>query len=95
MLFNMKYVSCFFVFISYVLMPKFCVHCEHFIPYKNGNKYGKCKMFPEEVTDQYLITGQKNQEVSYHYCSTARKFDHMCGEQGKLYAPFIIEQEDL
>lgn len=91
----MNYWSWFILFITYTLMPKFCVHCEHFIPHKNGDKYGKCKMFPEEATDLYLITGEKNQEATYHYCSTARKFDHMCGEQGKRYAPFIIEEEDL
>ena len=69
------------------LEPKFCVTCKHFIPnYKLGNEYGKCYQFPIEKEDTYLITGERKDEpTEYKHCSTARKFNNMCGENGKRY----------
>lgn len=93
----MKLFSFFLISISYILAPKFCVYCEHFIPKKGGNnEFGRCKKFPHDWTDNYLITGEKKAEESnYHFCSTARKFDYMCGERGKKYVPLYLDEEDL
>ena len=68
------------------LEPKFCITCTHFIPNKLGNEYGKCILFPIEKDDTYLITGERKHEPDdYKQCSAARKFNHMCGENGKKY----------
>ena len=91
----MKYYSIFLIAISYMVAPKFCVYCEHFIPNKDGiNDFGKCKLFTKEVRDNYFVTGEKKeQETSYQYCSTARKFDHMCGERAKKYVPSYMNED--
>lgn len=32
------------------------------------------------------VCGVENiKNVDYHYCSTSREFEHMCGKEGKLY----------
>ena len=83
----MKY-SIFIIFISYIASPKFCLHCTHFIPDKMGNEFGTCKNFPVKTTDSsFLVTGKKKQENKYNYCSTARTFDHMCGDYANHYFP--------
>ena len=41
-------------------------------------------MFPQiENKLNYLINGIKKD--GYSYCSTARKFSNMCGEDGKMF----------
>jgi hypothetical protein len=72
----------------YVSLPKFCVNCVHYIPHKKP-EFSECKLFPLGNDDTYLITGQVNiQPIEYHYCSTARIFDHMCGKSGEKYKEF-------
>ena len=89
----MKY-SIFTIFLSYVASPKFCLHCTHFIPDKLGNEFGTCKNFPVQTTDSsFLVTGNKKKENKYNYCSTARTFDHMCGDYAKHYFPKILDIE--
>ena len=68
------------------LEPKFCVSCLHFIPNKFGNEYVKCNLFPVEIEDTYLITGNRKDDfIEYIHCSTARKFNRMCGENANKY----------
>jgi hypothetical protein len=90
----MKY-SLFAIVLSYVASPKFCLHCTHFIPDKIGNQFSTCNFFPDTHTDtSFLVTGEKKEvEDIYHYCSTARKYDHMCGEYAKHYFPKILDIE--
>jgi len=66
--------------------PKLCINCKHFINAGN-NRYAQCKHFPIIVdTMEDLISGyNKNQYIDYNYCSTARRFGFMCGENGKYY----------
>lgn len=50
-------------------------------------KYGHCSRFPFQLPNDYLVDGVKNTSpISYHYCSTARSSDHMCGPEGKYYS---------
>ena len=89
----MKY-SLFAIFLSYIASPKFCLHCTHFIPDKIGNEFGTCNFFPVQSTDSsFLVTGNKKKENKYNYCSTARTFDHMCGDYAKHYFPKILDIE--
>lgn len=78
--------------------PKHCNTCRFFIEnlkYKDSPDvgiYGKCSLFPvnNDKTDniKYLVTGEKKiSEKEYMYCSSARCYDDMCGEKGKLYKP--------
>jgi hypothetical protein len=32
-----------------------------------------------------LVTGIKNKEEFYYFCSTSRNFEHMCGKEGRFY----------
>jgi hypothetical protein len=84
----------FLIFISYIAAPKFCINCVHFSPHpKLGNKFGYCSKFPlENPNDEFLITGEIFlKPVESHYCSTARKLDHMCGERAHYFFPNMEE----
>jgi hypothetical protein len=39
---------------------------------------GKCAFFPKTKV-------KEDEKDSYFYCSTAREFPDMCGEEGKYY----------
>jgi len=78
------------------ITPNLCVNCKFF---RHGsqsgkivsdNKYGKCALYPvvtnTQKTVDFLVTGVKDIEITdYIYCTTARKFSHMCGTEGRLY----------
>ena len=72
--------------------PKLCVDCKFFKRDLFGNKFGKCSLFEKtEIADNdnyndFLVDGiVRRKKVEYHYCSTARQCDDMCGKDGKLY----------
>ena len=74
----------------FISLPRFCVNCVHYIPHrKHRPEYSECKLFPVPNNELYLITGQVNiQPTEYHYCSTARRVEDMCGNSGKKYKEF-------
>ena len=48
--------------------------------------YSKCTKFSFIEHDDFFVDGIKRPETKrYYYCSTARNFDHMCGNEGKKY----------
>lgn len=73
--------------------PNLCINCKHFLkPFDNYDKFGKCSFFPkkeEQMVDSksYLVDGKHKKKLikDYFYCSTAREFKDMCGEQGTKY----------
>jgi hypothetical protein len=76
-------------------IPKFCKDCKYFIPNskfwnKHAFQYSKCSRFNTTTVDEddnYLVNGVDNSvvKVEYSFCSTARKFEHMCGKSGKMF----------
>lgn len=65
---------------------KFCINCKHFRPSLfSDNSFGKCSIYPREMSNKidYLVTGKPNKE--YSYCSTARIYENMCGSNGRNY----------
>ena len=71
-----------------IIKPKLCIHCEHFKnSFMTGNKFGKCALFYTKTEDKYyLVDGSEKVSFNnYHYCSTARSFEDMCGKEGKHY----------
>ena len=77
------------IFSAYEIKPKLCIDCKFFRKsiFSNDNKYGKCSFFTERKDDDnhFLVTGIKNKEEFYYFCSTSRNFEHMCGKEGKHY----------
>lgn len=72
---------------------KFCIHCKHFITDNKENIFGKCKMFPQiENKINYLINGIEKD--GYSYCSTARQYEKMCGENGKMFEKYIPKENE-
>ena len=69
------------------IAPKLCINCKFF---KNSlltnNKFGRCSLFPkEEKRDiNYYVSGMEK-NIDFHFCSTARTYDDMCGKDGKKY----------
>ena len=47
--------------------------------------FAKCKAFPREVDNKidYLVLGRP--KTDYNYCSIAREYENMCGQDGKYY----------
>jgi len=66
---------------------KFCKNCKFFKKdFFTETKFGHCSHFPFQQTNDYLVDGYKDESpISYHYCSTSRSSDHMCGKEGKYY----------
>ena len=67
---------------------KYCKDCTFFKKdFFTETKYGHCTRFPNQPTNDYsLVDGVKEMPLtSYHYCATARKFDDMCGPEGKYF----------
>lgn len=70
--------------------PKLCVDCRYFIKdVYNSNKYGKCLLFTIEDNDSFLVDGIKK-DNEHTFCSVARKYENMCGKEGKFYTPLHI-----
>ena len=84
-----------FIFSTNATKPNFCVNCKHFkYNFFTGKEFGKCTLFPivkekekEKEKNRYnLVNGQKQeQKTEYNYCSIARGFNDMCGEEGKFF----------
>ena len=97
----MKYI--FLVICSIILhgfslkkaIPKLCINCKFFInSVTSENKNGKCSLFPREENNlNFLVSGV--QDNDYSYCTTARGFADMCGEEGKKYKKKISKNAHL
>ena len=75
------------------IKPKLCINCKHFITDNGNGEFGKCSLFPTIVHKiNYLVNGIH--EDKYNYCSTARSFDDMCGENGKMYKNKYSKNKD-
>ena len=69
---------------------KLCMNCKHFKrDIFTPSRFGKCKKFLTiDDNVNHLINGKKQEKTeNMHYCSTARKFDILCGEEGVGYEP--------
>jgi hypothetical protein len=68
--------------------PKLCVDCKFYIKnFLTFSKFGNCSKFPTEESNNYYLVNGKNYNIEdyYHYCCTSRKFDNMCGKEGKFF----------
>ena len=77
------------------LTPKLCINCKYYSNLDNADSiFGKCNFFSEKISDKnYFITGEKKESIIYKsYCSTARSFEHLCGEEGKYYKKKYIKR---
>ena len=67
---------------------KFCINCKFYKKtFFTFSEFGKCTMFPlKKTNDEYLVNGTNTPTIEeYHYCSTSRLSERMCGEEGKFY----------
>ena len=69
-----------------IIKPKLCINCKFYTKENiiTSNEFGKCKMFPKDNNNIYFLVDGINKE-DYYYCSVARKYDSMCGKEGKFY----------
>jgi hypothetical protein len=86
----------FIVLLAITLLPflnsqnkqKLCIDCKFYTKnFFTFSEFGKCSLFATKNEDtNYLVNGKKSDNLDdYHYCATARKFDHMCGKEGKFF----------
>jgi hypothetical protein len=67
---------------------KFCINCKFYKKdFISFSEFGKCTKFLfYDENCNYLVNGKPDNNLDHlHFCSTARKFDHMCGKEGKFY----------
>lgn len=69
------------------ITPKLCIDCKFYTKnFFDSSEFGKCTKFPKEnENDYFLVNGKSRNNEDYHYCSTSRKIDTMCGKDGKFY----------
>jgi len=78
---------------------KFCVDCKYFIAPNDGTQqvYGICSKFPIG-SPKFLVDGVFRND-DFFTCSTARKFDDMCGKNAtkfvRKYKTRASKQEEL
>jgi hypothetical protein len=73
------------------IKPKLCINCKHFIKDDGDGKYGKCSFLTRDESKINFLVNGVNQEL-YHYCSTARQLEDMCGKEGKYYKKKIMKK---
>lgn len=75
------------------IKPKLCINCKYFIPdnASGAGIFSKCSFFPKKERKIYFLVDGIN-KYENHYCSTARDFNDMCGEEGKCYKKKIVEK---
>lgn len=80
------------------LNQNFCVECRYFKKdrsYFLGTGNGKCALFPitdsirnpenEDQVIEYLVSGEKKNDIDYTDCVKARQSETMCGPEGKFF----------
>lgn len=71
------------------IAPKLCINCKYFTTdrFSSNDKFGRCILFQREQINNYrLVNGiTESNSDDYYYCSTARSYKLMCGQEGKLY----------
>ena len=64
-----------------------CINCKYYTKsFFSSSEYGKCQMFIKaNDNDYFLVNGINNNKMENYYCSTARRSENMCGQDGKFY----------
>ena len=91
----MNLINLIFLVSASALEPP-CITCKHFI--NVANTHTRCKMFPVLDMKEDLVNDYGHYALNnYYYCSTARTFGSMCGENGKHYEKieFLTSDEDM
>jgi hypothetical protein len=89
-------LSCTSVKHTKLIKQKFCFNCKYFISDYEDDKFAKCSLYPIIKEDNsYLVTGIDRQEnVDYNYCTVARNFEKMCGENGNMHKRQYIKKTE-
>jgi hypothetical protein len=92
-------ISLFFLFAmihsfskAYTPPLKPCILCNHFMRDENlgKDKYGKCSLYPVlENIHTSPSYDYKPVKPDHYYCSVARKYEYMCGQEGKHFVKKI------
>ena len=83
---NNKMIYFLLLFVLSVNAEKFCINCKYFKQSLLSHPdFAKCHIFPKKLSNQidYLVSGSA--KIEYYYCSTAREYKNMCGQDGKYY----------
>jgi len=70
------------------IKPKLCIYCKFYKKdFFTSSEFGKCVFLAiEKENDYFLVNGNNdNDNTEYYYCSTSRKYDHLCGKEGKFF----------
>ena len=81
------YFNFFITLSSIIIKPKLCINCKFFTKdFFSSNEFGKCTLYPIQRDNiDFLVVGIKKKKNDFYYCSTSRKFNDMCGNEGKYF----------
>ena len=66
--------------------PKLCIDCKFYTKnFFTSNEFGKCTLFPKEEYNEFFLVNGVNNKKKYQFCCISRKYQNMCGKEGKLY----------
>ena len=76
--------------------PKLCIQCKFYIKplFITNDEFGKCLLFSKQLENNKFIIGKIKNNTEYNYCSTTRKYDFFCGEEGNYYKPINLLSND-
>ena len=75
------------LFMSSNTKPKFCYNCRYFVSDGDTEEFATCSLFQTIYNKgPFLVSGVENTPTFvYTFCSTARIFNHLCGEEGNAH----------
>ena len=88
MYYNINYLTILLTIVVSPMKPKLCTECKYFKnQFFTNSKFGKCYLFPIPIDNtDFLVNGRNtNKPPDYYHCSIARKYEDMCGKEGKLH----------
>lgn len=85
-MYSMKYFLI-LLFLTSANSINLCVNCKHFKGSFFGNQYGTCAKLTKvkDENNEYVDGSFPIKKIENEYCSVARKYDHLCGKEGKFF----------
>jgi len=76
--------------------PKFCYNCRYFVSDGDTEEFARCSLFQTIYNKgPFLVSGVENTPTFvYTFCSTARIFNHLCGEEGNAHKRKYVKKSN-
>ena len=89
------------IFSLKIAKPKLCINCKHFITDDRPSEFGKCSLFfynNMDYNNKFLVNGipaNNDEKYLHYYCCTARNYNDLCGQEGKMFKRKYVKKSEL